>query len=184
MSGTRGRNRSGDTILFLPRHSLHNDHDWKVWDIANSNRHQLGDNTSTFLRLLSVIQNPSDLSVHHNCTSPVCARRPKGTDFTLRHPICVLGNCHGKFDDHRRCAGFAADISLSGTLIRPSNVGAVQDSTTASVTAGQAAAISILQLMSGPGYSGSVSLTCSGCASRRDGAKSRKCVDWQWGTAP
>src|SRR5882672_3460385 len=51
--------------------------------------------------------NPSDFSFTNNCTSPVA---PAGQlyDFTLRQSNWSWAT-HGKFDDHRRCAGFAAD---------------------------------------------------------------------------
>src|SRR6266404_854857 len=51
--------------------------------------------------------NPSDFSFTNNCTSPVT---PAGQlyDFTLRQSNWSWPT-HGKFDDHRRCAGFAAD---------------------------------------------------------------------------
>lgn len=98
--------------------------------------------------------------------SPIIARR------RLRPPAnCTISLFVNPIGPGQRTAnltitddapGSPQTISLSGTTNPAFTVRAVQgSSTTASVTAGQSAQYQ-LQLMSGPGYRGSVSLTCSG----------------------
>jgi hypothetical protein len=104
--------------------------------------------------------NPSDFSFTNNCTSPVAPAANCTISFFF-NPIGP-GQRTANLMITDDALGSPQTISLSATANPAFTAGAVQgSSTTASVTAGQPAQYQ-LQLMPGPGYSGSVSLTCSG----------------------
>jgi hypothetical protein len=104
--------------------------------------------------------NASDFSFTNNCTSPV-APAANCTISLFFNPIAP-GQRTANLMITDDAPGSPQTISLSATANPAFTAGAVQgSSTTASVTAGQPAQYQ-LQLMPGPGYSGSVSLTCNG----------------------
>jgi hypothetical protein len=104
--------------------------------------------------------NPSDFSFTNNCTAPV-APASNCTIAIVFNPIAP-GQRTANLLVSDDAPGSPQTVSLSATANPAFAVAAVAgSSTTASVTAGQTAQYQ-MQLTPGPGYSGTVSLTCSG----------------------
>jgi trimeric autotransporter adhesin len=104
--------------------------------------------------------NPSDFSFTNNCTAPV-APASNWTIAIVFSPIAP-GQRTATLLVSDDAQGSPQTVSLSATANPAFAVAAVAgSSTTASVTAGQTAQYQ-MQLTPGPGYSGTVSLACSG----------------------
>jgi len=104
--------------------------------------------------------NPSDFSFTNNCTAPV-APASNCTIAIVFSPLAP-GQRTANVLVSDDASGSPLAASLSATANPAFAVAAVAgSSTTASVTAGQMAQYQ-MQLTPGPGYSGTVSLTCSG----------------------
>lgn len=104
--------------------------------------------------------NPSDFSFTNNCSAPV-APAANCTISLVFNPIGP-GARTATLDITDDAAGSPQSVSLSGNANTAFAVAAAAgSSTTASVTAGQTAQYQ-MQLTPGAGYSGTISLTCSG----------------------
>ena len=104
--------------------------------------------------------NPTDFSFTNNCTAPVA---PSGncTISVVFSPIAA-GQRTANLMVSDDASGSPETVPLSGTAVAAFSAGAVPGgSTIASVSAGQPALYQ-LQLTPGPGFSGTISLTCSG----------------------
>jgi len=144
---------------------------WNGLDIGTALTVSTRDQTSPLFSGCSRDPNPSISVSQIIATSPVCSPPGQPTIFTLRQSLGPATPAH--FDVSQTMApGSPQTISLSGTTTPASLWGTVQGiSNTASVTAGQSAAISIAIECLCQRYRGSVCLTCQRCPSRRDVAQ-------------
>jgi hypothetical protein len=104
--------------------------------------------------------NPSDFSFTNNCVAPVAPAANCAISLVFNPIGPGLRTASLTITDD--APGSPQTISLSATATAAITAGPAQGgSTSASISAGQTAQFQI-QLMPGPGYSGTVSLTCSG----------------------